>query len=464
MSQQISKHLTFGHNEKEIDNLKKLKEYNSPERTKIINDPLHGHIDFSKDLMSIIDTQEFQRLRDLKQLGALYYVFPGASHNRFEHCLGVSHLSRKWINLISDNQKHLEIRGREKHLIEVAGLCHDLGHGPFSHVFDSKFIPKALGTESKWTHEDASVMMLKYMVEENGLDYDKYDLQFLENLIHGKCPNSQKERKYLYHIVSNQDNSVDVDKFDYLQRDCHNLNLKTSYDSARLMKFSKVIDDSICFHAKEAYNLYEMFHTRYSLHKQIYSHKASKSISYMITDALFEADKFLKISDSIHQPERYSLLTDCIVKEIERSDAKELKTSREILKRIRKRELYKFVDEIPLFDIKMNKQLFTIDDILEHQDGNDLTCDDLILDDAKFNYAMKDKNPVDSVYFYNKGSDDKFHISKDEISLLIPDQFQERFIGCYVKDSSKLEIARNAFQKWAKSLHIKSSPYKKHFK
>jgi deoxynucleoside triphosphate triphosphohydrolase SAMHD1 len=71
------------------------------------------------------------------------------------------------------------------------------------------------------------------------LDYDKYDLNFIENLIHGKCPPSQKERNYLYQIVSNQNNSVDVDKFDYLQRDCHNLNLKSSYDSSRLMKFSQ---------------------------------------------------------------------------------------------------------------------------------------------------------------------------------------------------------------------------------
>ena len=58
------------------------------QRNKIINDPIHGHIMLDDLCLSIIDTPEFQRLRDLKQLGSTYYVFPGASHNRFEHSIG----------------------------------------------------------------------------------------------------------------------------------------------------------------------------------------------------------------------------------------------------------------------------------------------------------------------------------------------------------------------------------------
>jgi HD superfamily phosphohydrolase len=70
------------------------------------------------------------------------------------------------------------------------------------------------------------------------------------------------EKKFLFEIVSNARNSVDVDKFDYLARDCYNLGIKSSYDSSRLLKFSRVINDEICFHSKEVYNVYEMFHTR----------------------------------------------------------------------------------------------------------------------------------------------------------------------------------------------------------
>lgn len=81
-------------------------------------------------------------------------------------------------------------------------------------------------------------------------------------------------------------NSVDVDKFDYLARDCYNLGLKSSYDSSRLMTHSRVIDGEICYQAKEAFNLYEMFHTRYNMHKQVCQHRVNKSIEFMVSDAL----------------------------------------------------------------------------------------------------------------------------------------------------------------------------------
>jgi len=77
-----------------------------------------------------------------------------------------------------------------------------------------------------------------------------------------------------------------VDKFDYLARDSQNLGLKTSYDYSILMNNCRVIDDELCFHAKEAFNVYEMFHTRYSLFKRFYSHNTSKAVEYMIMDAL----------------------------------------------------------------------------------------------------------------------------------------------------------------------------------
>ena len=61
---------------------------------KVINDPVHGHMYFPGVIVDAIDTRRVQRLRELKQLGTSYYVFPGASHNRFEHSLGTAHLPR----------------------------------------------------------------------------------------------------------------------------------------------------------------------------------------------------------------------------------------------------------------------------------------------------------------------------------------------------------------------------------
>ena len=65
--------------------------------------------------------------------------------------------------------------------------------------------------------------------------------------------------------------SVDVDKFDYLARDCYNLGMKCSYDSSRLLTYSRVVENEICYPFKEVYNIYELFHTRYSLFKQVHA-------------------------------------------------------------------------------------------------------------------------------------------------------------------------------------------------
>lgn len=91
---------------------------------------------------------------------------------------------------------------------------------------------------------------------------------------HYSFPSSQaNDRAFLFDIVANKRNSLDVDKFDYIERDCYNLGAKSSYDAKRLMWFSRVIDNQICYHEKEVYNLYEIFHTRYSLFKQMYTHR-----------------------------------------------------------------------------------------------------------------------------------------------------------------------------------------------
>ena len=108
----------------------------------------------------------------------------------------------------------------------------------------------------------------------------------------------------MFQIVANAKNGVDVDKMDYLARDCKYLNMPFSYDARRLIEFSRVIDGEICFHVKESYNIYKLYQTRYDLHKQVYQHRATKAIEYMITDALLAADEKLDISGSIENKER----------------------------------------------------------------------------------------------------------------------------------------------------------------
>lgn len=101
-----------------------------------------------------------------------------------------------------------------------------------------------------------------------------------------------EDRKFLFDIVANKKNGVDVDKFDYIERDAYNLGLRISYDPKRLSGYSRVINNEICYHQKEVYNVYEMFHTRYTLFRQIYNHRVGKALELMIVDAFMAASKF----------------------------------------------------------------------------------------------------------------------------------------------------------------------------
>jgi HD superfamily phosphohydrolase len=166
-------------------------------------------------------------------------------------------------------QPSLNISERDVKCVQIAALTHDLGHGPFSHTFE-RFIEIAR-PYSEWTHELASEDMLTSLIIENELDseIDCKELSFIKDLIHGapRCLTSQREKLFLFDIVCNKRNSVDVDKYDYIQRDCRNIGMPCSVDSRRFILFlhfvrlimnSRVVENHICFNQKEAYNLYEV--------------------------------------------------------------------------------------------------------------------------------------------------------------------------------------------------------------
>lgn len=255
---------------------------------KIINDPVHGHMYFPGVVVDAIDTPQVQRLRELKQLGTAYYVFPGAAHNRFEHSLGTCHLATNMYEALrrsSGKTVRASLDRMDKISIQLAGLCHDLGHGPFSHVFDNEFLtrrnPSWDSKNPPWNHEAMSADMFEWMVDDNHIDIDNDVVKRVCNLITSDDSGAPPGKKFLWDIVANKRNSVDVDKFEYLMRDAHNAGVKGSVDISRLVSFMKVIDDKICFKASEVHNVYELFHTRASLHQKVYTHKKAKAIEYM---------------------------------------------------------------------------------------------------------------------------------------------------------------------------------------
>lgn len=442
---------------------------------KVFNDPIHGHIEIHPLCVKIIDTPQFQRLRSIKQLGGTYFVYPGASHNRFEHSIGVCHLAGQLVSVLKAEQPELKITVNDVLCIRIAGLCHDLGHGPFSHMFDSKFLPSVGITGTK--HESRSVKMFEHLVKENNLDKDfkEYfendldrDKKFIMELIGGPSQGLNYEgrgtdKKFLYEIVANERNGIDVDKWDYFARDCHMLGIKNSFDHTRCMKLARVVEvdeeKQICFRDKEIENLYEMFHTRDMLHRRAYQHSVGNIIEIMISEAMKKAnihimtpgtdEKMLSISGTLDDMAAFEKLTDSIVDRIICSTDDKLKESRDILKKVKERKLYKCVGhirkEIDETTLK-NEYCLILKEI-----GSGLQENDIAIDVVYLHYGKKENNPIDFVRFYTKQNPNvATEVKKKEVSDLLPGKFAEHRIRFYCKrdDKDSQDEAEQALTNW----------------
>ncbi|XP_030279786.1 deoxynucleoside triphosphate triphosphohydrolase SAMHD1 [Sparus aurata] len=461
---------------------------------KVFNDPIHGHLELHPLLIKIIDTPQFQRLRNLKQLGGTYYVFPGASHNRFEHCIGVGHLAGRLVQALNDKQPELLISRRDILCVQIAGLCHDLGHGPFSHMFDGLFIPKAR-PGLNWKHEMASLAMFDYLVNDNDLKpvMEQHglvlpeDLDFIKEQIAGPLDTNAtedqkqtgssswpykgrpKDKSFLYEIVANKRNGIDVDKWDYFARDCYHLGIQNNFDYRRFLKFARVCEvdgqKHICTRDKEVGNLYDMFHTRNCLHKRAYQHKVGSIIETMITEAFLKADKHIKIegsggkmftlSTAIDDMVAYTKLTDQVFEQILNSSSPELAEARHILRNIICRRLYKCLGQTqadkPMTVTQENLRAWERE-LAECSFHNvSLQPEDFVTNVIYMDYGMKEENPINNMRFYCKDDPNKaIQIRKNQVSKLLPEQFAEQLIRVYCKktDQRSLEAAKKHFVKW----------------
>ncbi|XP_057187502.1 uncharacterized protein LOC130552866 isoform X1 [Triplophysa rosa] len=467
-------------------------------KMKIFNDSIHGQIELHPLLVKIIDTPQFQRLRYLKQLGIKYLIYPGATHTRFEHSIGVAYLAGCMVKILREKQTGLEITEQDLLCVQIAALCHDLGHGPFSHLFDSMFIPAV--QEEKWEHEEASVDMFNCMLKKNPLmkvmkEYglEQRDITFIKELIKGvnisgdewTQKGRSEEKSFLYEIVANKRNGIDVDKWDYLARDCHHLGIPNGFDLQRLLRSARVCNvkmnknkKSICYRDKVADNIYDMFHTRYTLHRQALQHKIGYIIDVRINDALLKANEKLrpdrKISDAIHNMVDYIKLTDHIFDEILHHSDPQLKEAKDILENIVNRRLPKFVGEARLDEKALEEKLKEelkgeeleeefkkankrkeyqkiLEDDYNEKNPNTLIADmdlDIYVVDLGFG---TEKNPIDDVYFYNKRDPDKaFRMEKWQVSDLSPKSFHEWIVRMYYKNTKEdyQGNQRKWFQQW----------------
>ncbi|XP_044490220.1 deoxynucleoside triphosphate triphosphohydrolase SAMHD1 homolog isoform X2 [Mangifera indica] len=408
--------------------------------SKHVHDNVHGNIYLDKLSLKFIDTEQFQRLRDLKQLGLAYLVYPGAVHSRFEHSLGVYWLAGAAVWTI-----------KAFHTVKLAGLLHDIGHGPFSHTFEREFLPRVLNG-SNWSHEDMSAKMIDYIVDEHNIEIDSESIKRVKEMIVAShtSDRSTKEKQFLYDIVANGRNGIDVDKFDYIVRDSRACGLGCNFQFERLMESMRVMGDEICYRAKDYLTVHKLFSTRADLHRTVYTHAKVKAVELMLVDALSEANQYLDISSSIQQPSEFWKLDDLIVKTILIDPRQELKKARDLILRIRRREIYQFCNEfsVPKAKLEHFKGITPQDIVCSQKAGGvSLKEEDVAVSNVRINLTRGRKNPLESINFFKDyDCNEKFPIQDDHISHLLPACYEDMIVRAYSKKPELVGAVSEAFE------------------
>ncbi|VVU95154.1 hypothetical protein CPAV1605_879 [seawater metagenome] len=430
----------------------------------LIFDNLHGYIEVSDLSKKIVDTHEFQRLKNIHQTGALYYVFPTAVHTRFEHSIGTYHLTGTLLQQIKSFQPELGLTDRLIELIKIGGLCHDLGHCSYSHTFDDLVLKKLsfyddLGPEKH--HEYRSLLLVKHIIKKYNIPIDDDEIQIIQDIIYpqenkyDQWPEKYKIGKFLLDIVCNTRNNIDVDKFDYIARDNHAIGLKLGFDYTRLLQYARVVDDIICYPKKIIEDIYHLFFVRYRLYKQIYNHKAVVSIEVMLSDILIDYIQKTNIldADKLKDPNEIIKFTDHIFYLIRIQGF-----SPELFDRIDQRNIYTFIDQIKI-DINCNLDKEKLLKLLTDNHNKDVGKEvfnqsDFLVKDLKVGYVGgNNPNPLDNIFFYDvKNPNTKYKVNKYDVSIVVSDDtYQERYIRYYCKKKVNINKDKAFLEKLCES-------------
>ena len=252
----------------------------STNKKKIINDPVYGFISIPGDfIFDLVEHQWFQRLRNIKQLGLTSFVYPGANHSRFQHCLGALHLMDQAIETL--RSKQVSISGEEREAVLIAILLHDTGHGPFSHALENSII-------SGISHEDLSLLLMNKLNEEF-----KGRLSLAIDIFRGTY-----KRKFLHELIAGQ---MDMDRLDYLRRDSFFTGvIEGSVGSDRIIRMLNVVDDRLVVDEKGIYSLEKFLIARRLMYWQVYMHKTVLSSESLLVRILKRAKELAEAGQDIY--------------------------------------------------------------------------------------------------------------------------------------------------------------------
>jgi HD superfamily phosphohydrolase len=316
-----------------------------------LRDPIYGLIEYDKKEEKLINTPLFQRLRGVKQLALANLVYPGAHHTRFEHCIGTMHLAGRIAKA-----KKLNLNEEKINILRLAGLLHDIGHGPFSHVSE-QIMENRTDKEilDKYEAQNAHELMSILLIQKNKEIAEILSQEEIEEIV----LLLQKRRNIEKDIVSGP---LDADKLDYLLRDSYFAGVQYGvFDLDKIIESLTPIkigtkETQLGISEEGIYAAEQMLLAKYHMNTQVYRHRIRR-----ITDAMLIRGVEFAIEEIEEIKNLYTCQdTDDFLEEYVKYDDKSLVdkilancngTSLEYFERLKKRKLLKEVLSVEINEV-----------------------------------------------------------------------------------------------------------------